>query len=93
MTHVEDENTKLSARLVHNCLESPDPDNSLSDDSSLLPHSQKAYGPTLHNVKAKRISLVTPNANIKLNQDRKSEGEIDDNQLKSRNEALKKNGR
>jgi hypothetical protein len=64
----------------------------LSDDSSLFPFRQKVSGPTLHNVKAKRISLLTTNTKFKPNEDKKSEDEINERKRKSGNENLKENG-
>ena len=76
---------------IHNCLDSPELDTALSDDLSLLPHRHKGCGPTLHNVKAKRISLLAPNTKLKPSEDRKNADVIDQQRLKHRHDILKPN--
>ena len=78
---------------IHNCLESPDGDDvNVSEDLSLLPHScnkiMKSSGPTVHSVKAKRISILTTSSKLKSNDEEKDESDIDGRRSTSHNKLL-----
>ena len=82
--------TSFCQSHIHNCLESPDSvDVALSEGSSLLTHSRnrnvKSSGPTVHSVKAKRISILPTSAKLKSNDETRDESDIDETRSTSQN--------
>ena len=76
---------------IHNCLESPNAEN-VSENLSLLSSNCKSYGkssgPTVHSVKAKRISILTTSSRFKSNDEVKGNDDINGRRSTSQNQLL-----
>ena len=76
---------------IHNCLESPNAED-VSENLSLLSSNcknhEKSSGPTVHSVKAKRISILTTSSKFKSNDEVKGNDDINGRRSTSQNQLL-----
>ena len=76
---------------IHNCLESPNAED-VSENLSLLSSNcknhEKSSGPTIHSVKAKRISILTTSSKSKSNDEVKGNDDINGRRSTSQNQLL-----
>ena len=83
--------SSLCQSHIHNCLESPNGED-VAEDLSLLPsvgkNTEKSNGPTVHSVKAKRISILTTSSKLKSNNEGKGKDDINGRKSTSQNQVL-----